>query len=73
MNNRCSNLVLVLMITAVTVWAAKNVSADRGDVLDEKVKAVEVSDTKPEKAEIIDASAEIESGHPEVEPGLSRP
>jgi hypothetical protein len=71
MNNRCSNLVLVLMITAVSVCAAKNVSADSGDVLDEKVKAVEVSDTKPEKAEIIDASAEVESGHPEVEPGLS--
>ena len=71
MNNRCSNLVLVLMITAVSVCAAKNISANSGDVLDEKIKAVEVSDTKPEKAEIIDASAEVESGHPEVEPGLS--
>ena len=71
MNNKCSNLVLVLMITAVFVCVAKNVSADSEVVLDKAVKAVDVSDTKPKKAETIDASAEVESGHPEVEPGLS--
>ena len=71
MNYRCSYLVLVLMITAVFVCVAKNVSADSGVVLDKAVKVVDVSDTKPEKAETIDASAEVESGHPEVEPGLS--
>lgn len=71
MNYRCSYLVLVLMITAVFVCFAKNVSADSGVVLDKALKVVEASETKPEKAETIDASAEVESGHPEVEPGLS--